>query len=1109
VKATDTIRLLTATTNEKGDLFTRLMDDFFKALGYDDIRHDVAKPGREVDVHATHRTEDRQMRAECKAHASKMGGDEIGKFRGALLAEQIEAGKQKIEGYFVSLGGFRESAIEQEKKLGRKGIILVAPPRIIKELESSKAIPTDARAIDQASRSVQLADLPDIIADGIELLGHEMGYVKVVYYTLNGQRTHFALVDANGFLLAPLLAYEIMAADTACGGQLVHLEYLPPAKAAPSMHELEEQAMVFYRAWISRECGFLQLDGLPIDGRLDKKLQLEKLFVPLKIKLFKAASGSKSIVGNAGPPEPEALRLPPQAVSEKGEPIGLAIGEALNLTNHLALLATPGSGKSTLLKRLATAYAFAERRTEVDDKLPEQQWLPIFLRCRGLREDTHKSILDLLDGLPQKISMPHEEAVGFRRVLHRELRLGNVLLLVDGLDEIWNEGDRKRLSFNLHTFIEAHSRVKVVVTSREAGFRAVGGVVSEVCHLARIEPLDDDGIDFLCTQWHDEVYGKSEAVQRDATKLTKDIFSNRNVLALARNPLLLTTLLVVKRSIGELPTNRAALYGAAVQLLVKTWNIEGFNALNERETFSQLCYVACTMTERGNKQISHSALIDLLLEAREVLAAELQHTRLSPEEFITQVEHRSSLLMMIGYAKTQGELQPQYEFRHLTFQEYLAARGYVRNLHSRRREKLSLVELLEPHFTDDSWQEIIRLAAVLAEIDAEPLIERLNELCAETETDEVPSNYDDNNEVSLLGKCILDEVIIHPKVLRESLKQLARFAGSQSIKYGILGHILSGRSESLLVQTIEEEYFSGQGRWEEYARAVKELCCTEYSYFVRASDIENPWQELQQIEVHLARGTREEGAKAALEFVSVAYRHHMDTDYSKPLEAQYWMPPAKLRANLFSHFKAMIASDDLPSVYAGAWAMAIGLKELGLLDTPTPDPAFILLLLRNWCAASSLEMSRMLALVLVAQPLVSRDALQQANVYETGYAAFLVELAELYYNDMLERDGMNAVILTAWYLRGPWSEAELVRLIEQTYWAGKSATYNSPPNWPVATRARLLTMLQSFELLDSSHIELRDLMIGQLNEVPPSKEKEVPTYRTYSIASDDSDDLPF
>jgi hypothetical protein len=371
VKPTDTIRLLTTTTNEKGDLFTRLMGDLFKALGYENIRRDVAKPGREVDVHATHRLEPRQMRAECKAHDRKMGGDEIGKFRGALVAEQIEAGKQKIAGYFVSLGGFRESAIEQEKRLRHKGIILIDAPRIIKELEGNKTIPTDARAIDQASRCVQLAKLPDAVADGVELLGHEIGYIKVVYYARNGQRTHYALIDENGFPLGPGLSWIIAGADAECGGQLLQLQYLAPAELPPSTAQLEENAMVFYRAWISRECGFLQLDGLPIDGRLDKKLQLEKLFVPLKIKLFQAALGAKSALANADAPEPEKASLPPEAVGEKGEPLALDIGEALALTNHLALLATPGSGKSTLLKRLATAYAFTERRAEVDDKLPE------------------------------------------------------------------------------------------------------------------------------------------------------------------------------------------------------------------------------------------------------------------------------------------------------------------------------------------------------------------------------------------------------------------------------------------------------------------------------------------------------------------------------------------------------------------------------------------------------------------------------------------------------------------------------------------------------------------------------------------------------------------
>ena len=70
-------------------------------------------------------------------------------------------------------------------------------------------------------------------------------------------------------------------------------------------------------------------------------------------------------------------------------------------------------------------------------------------------------------------------------------------------------------------------------------------------------------------------------------------------------------------------------------------------------------------------------------------------------------------------------LDQVYEFRHLTFQEYLAARGYVEEQYAGRDSGRSLGDLLEPYFNDERWQEVIPLAAVLAGRKAEGVIGRL------------------------------------------------------------------------------------------------------------------------------------------------------------------------------------------------------------------------------------------------------------------------------------------------------------------------------------------------------------------------------------------------
>ncbi|MBF8276634.1 MAG: SIR2-like domain protein [Candidatus Brocadiaceae bacterium] len=83
------------------------------------------------------------------------------------------------------------------------------------------------------------------------------------------------------------------------------------------------------------------------------------------------------------------------------------------------------------------------------------------------------------------------------------------------------------------------------------------------------------------------------------------------------------------------------------------------------------------------------------------------------DEFIHRVEDRSSLLMMTGHDVENGQLVEFFEFRHLTFQEFLAARAMVEGWHPGRKENDTLVSVLEPHFEEERWREVIPLAAVL------------------------------------------------------------------------------------------------------------------------------------------------------------------------------------------------------------------------------------------------------------------------------------------------------------------------------------------------------------------------------------------------------------
>jgi hypothetical protein len=887
------IRLLASGNNERGDLFTRLMKDLFFALGYDDLRLNVHKSGRELDIEGKHRFEPRRLVGECKAQAAKIGGDDLNKFFGALQRERSKHARTQVAGYFVSISGFTETGIEQEIETGADRVILLASEKILEELEKCRVIVSRENAIEKGGRCAQHAGLHDIVLDGLELLGHQQGYIWAVYYADSKQRSHIALVHADGTPLAKAIAHEIFEADRLCDGSLHLLQYLAPSARATFGIPLFDNVNAHYLKWIGEECGYIHLDGLPADTDLSAtRLKLERVFVPLHAIPISLA-------------KPRTRRAGRRA--EKRRRRRTDVGRFLENHRHIVVLATPGSGKSTLLKRLATAYAFPERRSEISDNLPDRDWLPLMLRCRELRDRAYRPIIELLDEIPRHAGMSVRECEVFRESIHERLRDGRILLLVDGLDEISDEGARQAFAGHLRTFVAMFPQTALVVTSREAGFRLIAGVIASACRQMKLDRLSEEAVRTLCESWHVEVIGDNKKVRAEARDLAHKIWSNERIRKLAENPLLLTTLLVVKRWIGELPRSRTALYRETIRVLIRTWNVEGYEPLDEDETLAQLSYVACAMMEAGKNQIDRKALLKLLQDARQELDAELQFARTSPQEFLDRIEYRSSLLMQTGHGSDRGVTAPIYEFRHLTFQEYLAARGYVEEQYPKRGAGKSLTDVLETHFDDERWREVITLAAVLAGRKAEQLIRRLTVAC-ET-SDFKPQHF---NAAHLLYQCLRDEVQVTAPALRGALLEIAHY--SAGIDPTWIRHILESKFGGVLRDVVAKRYVEGDAGFEEYIDPLSEIA--KHSYFGR-NEVVMSEQVAAKLQNALDVGDRLEKIEAALIVMDLAYERN------EHVESESRTIMASTCFDTWRHqLVRMLDHTDTPSALAASWALA-------------------------------------------------------------------------------------------------------------------------------------------------------------------------------------------
>ncbi|HSS75125.1 MAG TPA: NACHT domain-containing protein, partial [Thermoanaerobaculia bacterium] len=755
------------------------------------------------------------------------------------------------------------------------------------------------------------------------------------------------------------------AADRNVGGGLHNLSCLNPVPPPGTDSDPRVvKALAAYLQYLANECGFIQLDGLPADSDVgSRRLMLENLFVPLHLDI----SADKK------------ERLP--------------VGAALAVHPRLALLAAPGGGKSTLLKRLAVAYADPGRRDKVGDDLPKADWLPLFFRCRELRDLARGSFADLLGALSKR-ELVRQHAVAFRAHVDRALLAGRVLLLVDGLDEISDPGDRAAFVCTLRTALQAYPGIAMVVTSREAGFRHVAAHLAPICTAATLSPFDADDIRHLSIAWHQEVVGDTEKVRADAEDLAATIARNDRIQRLAVNPLLFTTLLLVKRWVGSLPTRRSVLYGKAVEVLLMTWNTEAYEPIPDDEALPQLCYVASSMMLTGAQKISRPRLAALLQQAREALPTELGYVKGTVDQFIHRVEDRSSLLMMTGHDVEDGRLVEFFEFRHLTFQEFLTARAMVEGWHPGRKEEDTLVSVLRSQVEKEEWREVIPLTAVLGGKETEALIQWLTE-----RVKQLDNRSEEHPLLLALGNCLADEAAARPETIRAAVRELARF-GDALERHPFTPLLARGRYGTDLREEGRKAFLALTPALVNAGQVLSEVVwwqtieAEDAAGYVKAAD---RFTELLSGLGTLAR------CEGALGSAQLCFRLRGDL---RRAERQVCAESLRrARAALLP----MLSSESAPEQYASAWALV----WFGACRAWLPTERDLLgRLFTLWRRSPKVEIRRMAVWALATQPLASRDdGRLSVSIQRAEFEDVLQGFADLGGH---EKPG---ILVLAWYLR--------------------------------------------------------------------------------------------
>jgi len=509
------------------------------------------------------------------------------------------------------------------------------------------------------------------------------------------------------------------------------------------------------------------------------------------------------------------------------------VGERLRESRRLVILADPGGGKTTMLRWMATAYLLRHREDAAFEQLPDVQtlpheaWIPVLVRCRDLGEqDLSRSFADMVIQHFRKSELEPDDASVMTAVVMDRLAKGEALILVDGLDEIASSRVRTLCCQELERTAARYPEAPIVVTSRIVGYREMPYRMRSGFEHGVIADLKREDKDQFAARWVEvtEQHRPTQERVRRTDELIEALHSSDRIERLAGNPMLLTTLALVKRKVGKLPSRRIDLYREAVTVLLN-WNPASYEQIEEREAIPQLEYVAYEMCHRGVQRLSEDDVLDLLNQVRRRYPNVYAIHERTPAEFVRLLEARSSILIQSGALSSQGV----YEFRHLTLQEYLAARALLDGRYADRDKSKTLAEQIAPLAqpakvrkrrtraglqervdVSESWREVLRLCVAACpddDVDA-TLLAILMPL------EDEKGNRAARPRAALAALCLADE----PNVSQQTAAKILRALAEQVRDADALGkqtrtvlgaaaqELIATRWRSLLEESLIEEF---------------------------------------------------------------------------------------------------------------------------------------------------------------------------------------------------------------------------------------------------------------------------------------------------------------
>ncbi|MDY6877896.1 MAG: SUMF1/EgtB/PvdO family nonheme iron enzyme [Chloroflexota bacterium] len=389
--------------------------------------------------------------------------------------------------------------------------------------------------------------------------------------------------------------------------------------------------------------------------------------------------------------------------------------------------------------------------------------MPIYLPLAAYNQELKKRRVSLEDYVLHYWDTRSFDRPGMDQLVARTLERGQVLLLLDGLDEVGRRADRLAVARQVEAWTNSYGPHgnRLVVTSRSVGYDDAALACDFRAYT--LSPFGPEEIQRFVHQWcvayqrwadpdqPAEMAGEKGCAE--AVKLVAEIHADPKVESLASNPLLITIIALIHYKGARLPDHRVELYDLCIKTLVETWRevrSEAGPVGEELRIASEIKVLAPFALWLQNQAPGpggaarrgavRAQLVDLLarqFKGDQEAAAE------EADRFLELGQRQTGLLVERG--------EGWFGFFHPTFKEYLAALACV--LEGQVQGVDSTWQVLRPHLDDASWHEVILLT-----VGYKAIIERYYEAAAYLvrQIGAEPSADGHGENVVLAGRCLAD-----------------------------------------------------------------------------------------------------------------------------------------------------------------------------------------------------------------------------------------------------------------------------------------------------------------------------------------------------------------